>query len=186
MAKDLISDIIDDLNKYGSNISKYSAIAVREELHKTARQAIDYFYDTYTPGDYFRRKADFAYENNLAFGGEANHTYQRTYNLYKSFKKYYKDNHGTTFSGGVILSPDYMADIYRGSRELVFDLAYSGFHGLNSWDQQEYRPATPYGVTTPSPMKMIMDKHDEIQKHPTSYINIGIKEANKQTYQLLY
>lgn len=186
MAKDLIDDIMDDLNKYANNVSKFSAIEVREELYKTATQAIEYFYDTYTPGDYHIRQVDFAFGHNLdVYEGEIS-TYHRTYNLKKSYKKYYKDNHGTTFSGGVILSPDYMADIYRGSRELVFDLAYSGFHGLNSWEYGSPRPATPYGVTIPSPMKMILDKQKYIAKYPvTLYINKGIEKANKQTYKVL-
>ena len=180
----LFDDIASDVQEYAKNVCKYSAIEVREELYKTANEAIDYFYATYTPGDYsFDRNVFLVNHPDEPYSFiEVHSVYQRNYNLYKSFEKYYKNNHDKTFSGGIVLSPELMKDIYRGSRELVFDLAYRGYHGLDSWNQTDYRPARPYGVTIPSPMEIIERKEDNIYKHPTPYVNKAVKKANKEKY----
>lgn len=188
---DLIDDIKKDLIKYSSNVSRFAAITTREVLYRVTENAIDKFYADYTPGDYHDRKANYAYENpdyaeeiGYIFT-EANSVYQRTYNLYNSYKKYYKNNHDSTFSGGVILSPDYMRNVYRGSRELVFDLAYAGFHGLNSWEPDSPRPAIPYGVTTPSPMDVINNKADGLANHPNDVLDLAIQRADGEPYAYL-
>lgn len=177
MAKTVIDDIIDDLNEYSRNVAKYAAIEVREELYKTAQQSIEYFYATYTPGDYYRRKAEYLITNgNNEIEEESDFTYVRTYNLKRSYKKWYHNNHDKVFTGGVILSPEFMDDIYRGSRELIFDLAYAGYHGLDSFLQPQ-RPSAPFGVTSPSPMEMIENKANEIIKKPDKYIQKGLTNA---------
>lgn len=189
MAKsNIFDDIKADVKQYAMNISKYSAIEVREQLYQATKSAIDKFYADYTPGDYHQRKNDFMAEmiENGEDDGyvftEAHCVYQRTYNLYNSYKKYYKNNHDRTFSGGVILSPDFMKDTYRGGRELVFDLAYAGYHGLNSWDFGSPRPASPYAVTSPSPMDMIEKKQNGIANHPEPIIHKAIMRANGDAY----
>lgn len=180
---DIFDYIKKDIQEYAKNISRYSAIEAREQLYQATKNAIDKFYADYEPGDYHQRKNDFMAEmiENGEDDGyvftEAHSVYQRTYNLYNSYKKYYKNNHDSTFSGGVILSPDFMKDTYRGGRELVFDLAYAGYHGLNSWEPESPRPASPYAVTTPSPMDMIEKKYKEIIDNPSSIISIAMKNV---------
>lgn len=192
MAKNnIFDDIKADVKQYAMNISKYSAIEAREQLYRETKSAIDTFYADYTPGDYHQRKNDFMAdmvdndEVSQYIFAESRNVYRRTYNLYNSYKKYYKNNHDRTFSGGVILSPDFMKDTYRGGRELVFDLAYSGFHGLNSWEFGSPRPASPYAVTSPSPMDMIEKKQNDMLNHIDQIVSIAVRKSNEEAYKVI-
>lgn len=178
MAQDIINDIIGDLKEYSRNVCKNSAIYAREELYKTAQSAIEYFYNTYTPGDYYKRNMNFLHsEDDYEWkDSESDFVYSRTYNLRKSYKKWYKNNHDSTYSGGVILSPEYMDDVYRADKELIFNLAYSGYHGLNTWTSSA-RPASPFYVTQPSPLEMIEDKANQLFKRPDKMIQFGVTQA---------
>lgn len=173
----VFNDIKKDVAEYTANVSKFAAIETREELFEESRHAIAVFYADYTPGDYHRRFNELGWIQT-----DVGRTYQRTYNLYNSYKKYYKNNHDRTFSGGVILSPEYMDDVYRGTPELVFDLAYAGFHGLNSWEPDSPRPATPYAVTNPSPLEIIEEKQSSIANNPEPILHKAIIKANAQKY----
>ena len=89
------------------------------------------------------------------------------------------------------MSPDFLHDIYRADRDLVFDLVYSGKHGLftGTWvrfdDGSQYiknppEGIVPYAITDPSPMQMIEDKQAEIEKNLDKYI----EEAEKKAYAM--
>lgn len=171
----LIDDIISDIKQYSKDISKYSAIEVREELYVTAFNAIDYFYSEWEPEYYDRHE----YKITKWIGYKP---VTLTHNPQKAIKKFYHDNHEKVFTGGITLSPDYMDDIYRGEPELIFDLVYSGFHGLNAWEPESPRPSTPYHVTQPSTMDLIADKYNEIAKNPGSYVRKAVIKANAKTY----
>lgn len=165
MAKDIFDDIKQDVKKYASNVAKYAAIETREELAKTAYDAIGKFYEDYEPDFYIRHYYNFSY---------------------KSYKKYYKNNHDSVFTGGIILSPDYMDDIYRGSTELVFELVMEkGYHGLNAWNQNDYRPSLPYAITTPTPMEIIEKRQRQIASAPKQILNKAIKRADAESYNVL-
>lgn len=175
--KDVIDDLITDIEHYCSNIAKYAAIEAREDLYKTAQNAIDYFYDEWQPTYYERHY----------------------YNLKeKSFKKYYHNNHNKTYSGGIELSYEWMDDIYRADTELIFNLVYAGYHGLKNvnWRDEDgnitsigtpviMHPFTPYHITSPSPMEIIEEKQRKILRNPEHYLRVGMKKAGSETYKVL-
>ncbi len=174
----MIDEIINDVEAYARNVARFSAQAVSDAMTKTAHDAIEKFYSSYTPNCYFR-----------------------TGNLRQSYKKVYPDYRAVNkYTGGVILSSDFMDDVYthytkNGSydtRELVFNLAYAGFHGLKAWDPVygedgkflygvpiEERPLVPYYVTTPSPTEIIEKKYNSIQRNNSKYIKDAEAKAEK-------
>lgn len=98
-----------------------------DELTKTAKYAIEAFYNDYDPT-----------------------WYKRTYNLEKnSYERYYKNN-GRRCWGGVFIGTDNMNAYYRDSRHpeeglerdpyLVAATAWeSGLHGIEGWHTEEGR-----------------------------------------------
>lgn len=157
MVKDIFDEIMDDIQEYSKNIAKFTAIEIREELAFTVYDAIEKFYDSYEP-EYYRRH----YDNFMK----------------KSYKKYYKNNHDTTFTGGVILSPELMDDIYRADKEFVFNLVYAGYHGLDSWSSAE-EPTSWGERMQPSPLDLIESKYKEILRDPNKYSDAAEKKARK-------
>ena len=154
----LFHKVMKDLDELSKNTAKIAMQKASEELYQTARLAIDDFYKDYTPGDHYRK-------NNPNGPTERPWFYDRTYNLHNSYKKYLKNN-GTVYYGGVILSPEYMEDVYRqpNTQDLIFDLTLlGGVHGLDSWQQTDTRPATPYWITRPAPIQQIQMKYDELK-----------------------
>lgn len=156
--KQLVDDFVRDIKQYASNIAKFTATAIRDDLYKTAYDAIVTFYDDYQPKSYNRHYYNF---------------------LNKSFKKYYHNNHDTKYSGGIILSAEWMDDIYRASErsdlgtEFVFDLVYEGYHG---WDTGWTVPSEPvtngFGERMqPSPLDLIEKRYNYISRHINKYIN---------------
>lgn len=165
MAKDLIDDIIQNIKNYSSNVAKFAAIEVRDELAKTASEAIESFYNDYEPEEYYRNYYNFRK---------------------KSYRKYYHDSHGTTFSGGIEFTPEEMDELYihdtRGSfakhatygapAELVFEKVMEGWHGLS----------TPYNVTEqmkPSPMEIIMKRYKNLYYNNSRLIGRAEEKAMK-------
>ena len=69
------------LEKLGQERAKSLAIDAREKLTKEYINTVSYFYNDYSPT-----------------------FYNRLNGLYKSFKKYYKNSHGTRYYGGIQLS----------------------------------------------------------------------------------
>ena len=153
MAKDLIDDIIQDIKNYSSNVAKFAAIEVRDELAQVAHDAIESFYNDYEPEEYYRNYYNFKK---------------------KSYSKYYHDSHGTTFSGGIEFTPEEMDELYihdtrspfakhatyGAPAELVFEKVMEGWHGLS----------TPYNIAeqmNPTPMEMINKAYDRLCRSNT-------------------
>ena len=175
MAKDLIDDIIKDLKDYSSNVAKFSAIEVRDELAKTAHDAIEAFYQ------------DAKFNN----GSSEPMWYSRNYYNFrnKSYKKYYHDSHGTVFSGGIELTPKNMDELYihptksRDAKyatygapvELVFEkVMEEGWHGPIGGDYNNNHTEP----MSPSPMELI-DKTYKRLCRSTSIVSNAEKKARK-------
>ena len=123
MAKDLFQSIIDDLNTYSQNVAKFAAIEVRDIMADTACDAIEAFYADYEPDLYLRNYYNFRK---------------------KSYKKYYHNSHDKIFSGGIILTPENMDELYihktvsplaehptwGAPASQVFETVMDGWHGL--------------------------------------------------------
>ena len=95
-----------DMQKLGNNIAKNIAIEAREAITNEYVYAVEEFYNSYTPQQY-----------------------ERTWQLRKSYRPYYKNPHGTRFHGGVEICIDRMKDTHADSNEEVLGFALSGWHG---------------------------------------------------------
>lgn len=82
------------LEKYGQEKAKELAQDAREKLSNHYMSLIDWYYVDYIP--------------KLNKYGEP--YYHRTFGLYKSYKKYYKNSHNSTYYGGVEITADKMKD----------------------------------------------------------------------------
>lgn len=160
---DLIDDIKKDLIKYSSSVAKFAAIEVRDELYKSAKDAIEAFYLDYEPEYYYRNYYNF-----------------KT----KSFQKFYHDSHGKTFSGGIILTPDLMDDLYRNENgygataEMVFESVYAGWHGLPGEQWHGIRMKNgPQGYDGIYPMDVINNTYNKLLKD-TSLLTRAEKKAD--------
>ena len=83
-----------NLEKYGQEKAKELAQDAREKLSNHYMSLIDWYYVDYMP--------------KLNKYGEP--YYHRTFGLYKSYKKYYKNSHNSTYYGGVEITADKMND----------------------------------------------------------------------------
>jgi len=173
---DFFRDLKSDIKQYGDTVAKYSAKECSEELSRSAYNAILAFYNDYQP---------IVYRRHMRRG--------KHYNLgQNSFTKVFEKSSKDVYTGGIILSPDGMEDIYRtvnwqGHRvkDIVFDIVYQGFHGLDGWTQFDVRPAEPYAITSPSPSEIILKKADGIAKSPAPYIHKAIIIANSKDYKVI-
>lgn len=157
-----ISDeLVNDLKKFSGEVSKALAVNSRELLFGTSEKAVEYFYNTYDPVSYKRHYYNFC-EN--------------------SFKKYYKNPHGSIYRGGVVLSPEPMDDIYQDSTREVFDLFWHGIHGVASGFVSPKSFSVIPPVTQPSPLEIIEMQQKDIVDNINDYKNMAIKKANKQSY----
>ena len=157
-----ISDeLVNDLKKFSGEVSKALAINSRELLFDTSKRAVEYFYNTYDPVSYKRHYYNFR-EN--------------------SFKKYYKNPHGSIYRGGVVLSHESMDDIYQDSTEEVFDMFWHGIHGVASGFVSPKSFSVIPPVTQPSPLEMVEMQRKDIVDNINDYKDTAIEEANKQSY----
>lgn len=177
MAKNLIDDIIDDLKTYSSNIAKFAAIEVRDTLAKTAYDAIEAFYADYEPEYYYRNY----------------------YNFRKnSYQKYYHNSHNKTFSGGIILTPENMDELYihetispfathstwGASAEQVFNTVMEGWHGLPSYKRNGVMyegirmKNGPSGYSGIYPTDVIHNKYNELL-HDNTIIERAERKARE-------
>lgn len=150
--------LLQDLNKYAANISKYMAQTIADELTEEAELAINDFYNQYNPKYYYRHG-----------------------NFTKSFKRKYS-NHNPVFSGGVELLEDSLPNVYTGrnsSSESIFWRVYLGYHGIAS--MQGFAP-----ILSPSPIQRLYNKRDEIIKNSKKYENKAIKKAQSDSYTYLF
>lgn len=152
-----------DLVKYFHKTLSYTASLIADELTETAAFSIDAFYNDYSPRYYHRHYYNF--KN-------------------KSFRRYYSNPHGKTYAGGVELTPEMMDSIYQDPVGEVFDMVYSGFHGVSSGYEKPYSfTATP--VMKPSPMEIILQKKEEIVKGINKYVQKGQDAASKEKYAVI-
>lgn len=99
-------DLKIDLQKFGINIAKNIAISARESITSEYVNAIELFYNSYTPQQYDRK-----------------------WQLRKSYRPYYRNAHGTRFHGGVEICTDKMEDVHSDPNEVVLSYALAGWHG---------------------------------------------------------
>ncbi len=83
-----------NLEYFGQEKAKKLAAEAREKLTNHYVSLIDWYYSDYNP--------------KLDKYGEP--YYRRTFGLYKSFKKYYKNSHNIIYYGGVEITADKMHD----------------------------------------------------------------------------
>lgn len=163
MGKITITDELKrDLKKYSTTVCVSLATQTRDEMHEEAKSAIDAFYNDYDPL-YYKR-----------------HFYNFKSN---SFKKYYKNPHGSIVRGGVELTPYNVGDIYRADAEYIFNLVYLGYHGNVAMFPHQVSNI-PH-VMSPSPLEILLDKRDYIVDNIGNYTQQAITKANQNTYNTL-
>lgn len=153
-----LSDEIARIKKYSADVCRTAAGLIRDELTKTAAEAIELFYQNYDPSSYDRHYYNFR-EN--------------------SFEKYYAKS-GNYYYGGVKLTPENMEDIYtrdKGNPQEVFESVYAGFHGPIVGYM---RAGFQIPIMNPSPMDLIVAKRDEIVTNPGKYIQNAKKIVNRR------
>lgn len=161
----IAADLKTDIKKFSVEVSKQMAKYIREEMLISAYQSIMAFYSDYKPLSYKRHYYNF---------------------LENSFRGYYKNPHNQIIRGGIELTPYMMDDIYKGSddykkkggniTDYVFNLVYSGYHGNISMMNRGDTPRMD-----PSPLKIILDKRDELIKHIYKFNNIKPNEGSYKT-----
>ena len=147
-------DLREDIKEFGNNIAREIAIRAREELTQCYIDAIELFYYLYTP-----------------------EFYRRTWQLRKSYKKYYTNAHGNIFYGGVKITDERMKETHEDPNYEVLELAIHGWHG---------HPAQ--GIyTEPTPYDLVMERRDEILRDIQSWGDVAIKNAKtKYSYRMLF
>lgn len=131
-----------EIVEYAQKVCAKTASLIADEMSKTAKYAIDAFYNDYTP-NYYKR-----------------HYYNFSKN---SYKRFYQNRHGKKFVGGIELTPENMDDIYKYPTESVYHFVYDyGYHGL---------PLNNTPVMSPTPMEILLDKQKEIINNLDKYIN---------------
>lgn len=134
---ELAKTLTEELTRFRSAWVKEAAIIARDELSQTAKDAVLAFYRDYAPSTYQRHYYNF---------------------LTNSFKPLYKNNHGVSYSGGIYITLEDLAQIYRGDAEMIGEQVYAGEHG--HFETLGVDMPTP--VMSPSPMEIILRKHDEL------------------------
>lgn len=148
--------LIQDIIKFGEDISKYVGQQITNDLYEEARSAIKDFYSDYTPKYYVRN-----------------------YNFWKSYKKYHQ-NYGGVRTAGVELRMFQLPDDYRGHNSdpiNVFWRVYNGYHGIASFISNRIGAPTAstinrttyVPITSPSPLQRLEKKRDEIIKNQSKY-----------------
>lgn len=131
-----------EIVEYAQKVCAKTASLIADEMSKTAKYAIDAFYNDYTPS-YYKR-----------------HYYNFNKN---SYKRFYQNRHGKKFVGGIELTPENMDDIYKYPTEAVYHFVYDyGYHGL---------PLNNTPVMSPTPMEILLDKKEEIVNNLDRYTN---------------
>lgn len=164
-----VDDLKDDLTTYIKNVSKFAATAIRDEMDASAYKAIEAFY------------ADKAFD-----GTSEPFWYDRHYYNFrkKSYQKYYHSNE-RAYVGGIKFTPANMDELYIHSTAtplaqhptwgadagfVFYKVMYEGWHGPIS---DGVRPMTP------TPMEMIIQKRDEINKNIDKYFESAEAKAYK-------
>lgn len=141
-----------DIQKFGNNIAKNLAIEFREKLTSEYRYSVEQFYNSYSPLKY-----------------------ERTWQLYKSYRPYYRNPHGTRYHGGVEICTDKMKDTHVDSNEEVLGYALSGWHGNPN-----------RGIYTPPYIYEHVINYRDVLFGYVDFIAIdAIKRAKKEKYMML-
>lgn len=106
------------LKQRAVNKAKELAIEAREALTKEYMDVIANFYSEYKPKYYYRHFNNNYDEHSLLKSG-----------LGRTFEKYYKNSHNTSFSGGISISTDNMYSDYSGNQIDVLNSFLNGYHG---------------------------------------------------------
>lgn len=151
------NEIEKDLKKWVKTYAEAYCRKAAIELTKTAKYAIQKFYDDYKP-----------------------RYYDRTFDLkYNSYALYYHNN-GKKIYGGVRISADKMQDYKNGTsaNDVVGWTWFEGRHGFLGHD-------IDYPIYTYPPINIVREKCDNpiFLKELTNY---ATKEAKKQSYSILF
>lgn len=136
---------LDDLQQYGRQVCKRAAGAIRDDLYDSAQNAMTAFYADYQPKWYKRHYYNFEQ---------------------RSINKYYANNHGSVYHGGVDLSTERMVPFYQDPVYEVFDLVWHGFHGSPAKTTLDIRP-----VMRPSPIELVEREQQNIVNNIQGYID---------------
>lgn len=156
-----LNELYKDCETYLKTYARAYCREAKKELTKTAKYAIQQFYNDYTPRYYVRT-------NNL---------------LRRSYKSYYKDN-GRQVYGGVYITSENMFENYDGvSANYVMEAGWSGWHGMkgsdyiNNWELiPNIRP-----IYTEPPINIVKDKKDD-EKFQEKLSKKADKIARSQGY----
>ena len=112
---DFIKVIESDIKKLSHTLLSSLAHKISDEMTGEYEYVIERFYGEYSPKRYVRHA-------------------QRGMNpgLNKTFKKYYKNPHGSIYYGGIEISSDDMYSDYSDSKESVLSSFLVGYHGRPS------------------------------------------------------
>ena len=136
---------LDEIKAYGQQVCKRAAGIIRDELYNSAIDAMGAFYSDYQPTFYRRHYYNF---------------------MDRSINKYYANNHGSVYHGGVELSTARMEPIYQDPLGEVFDLVWHGFHGSPAKTTLDIRP-----VMNPSPIELVEQDQRNIVNNAQHYID---------------
>lgn len=151
--------LFQDLDKYSKAIAKECAVSVRDELYFTMQSAMAYFYGQYSPI-----------------------RYKRTGNMGKSYKKYYRNPHGSIYYGGVQIDPGFIDHVYEIDKETVFD--YVIFRGIHGYPNQKVG-GVPIPRMLPTPIDRVLQRKADIQSNLGTIVSFAKQYANSLSYQYL-
>lgn len=106
------------LKQRAVNKAKELAIEARERMSEEYLYVISDFYSEYEPKYYYRHFNNKYDNDSLLRSG-----------LGKTFEKYYKNSHNTSFSGGISISTENMYSDYSASQTDVLNSFLEGYHG---------------------------------------------------------
>lgn len=104
--------------KMAEDKAKELAVEARERMAEEYLNVISKFYSEYDPKYYWRHFNNKYDEKSLKSSG-----------LGRTFEKYYKNSHGSVFTGGISISTDNMYSDYEGSQWDVLCSFLEGYHG---------------------------------------------------------
>jgi len=152
-----LNSLKNDLRKYANQVCKYAASEIADELTEDTVFAIGAFYSHYTPEKYKRHYYNF---------------------MNKSYRRYYSNPHNKIYRGGVEFTPNLMDKLYRDSIDEVFGSVIE----LGSHGPELYTNVQPMRR---SPMQMVIEDRDNIEKNIDEYINRAKAKAKTGTYSVL-
>lgn len=146
-----------DLRRYANNVCRYAASEIADEMTEKALLSIAAFYSDYSPSKYQRHYYNF---------------------MNNSFRRYYSNPHNKIYRGGIELTPDAMDAIYQHPIDEVYgSVIESGSHG-----PELYTTVPPMKK---SPLQMMYEDRDEIEKNINTYINRAKLKAKNDSYSVL-